>query len=257
MGTMRFWSVPYALYAGNGGGGGATGPTGPPGAAGQAGQNGATGPQGPAGPSGPTGQQGQNGLIGPGGAVGPTGPQGQQGAQGPAGAAGAAGAQGPQGNQGPTGPGGLNGVTGAAGPSGPTGPAGANGATGPAGPTGASLTMDMFTPVDFASGGASTNWTTFNAASFIPVGTRFVIVEGEAGMSGPDSGDIEAHVRFRSSAGNPSFVLLKARSGGDGDVISCAGQGIFPVTSSRTFDYIVEAPGFDGGYTLRIVGYIQ
>jgi hypothetical protein len=257
MGTMKFWSVPYAMYAGNGGGGGATGPTGPPGVAGLAGQNGSTGPQGPAGPAGPTGQQGQQGLIGPGGAAGPTGPQGQQGAQGPAGAAGSPGAQGPQGNVGPTGPGGINGAQGPTGSVGPTGPTGNNGLTGATGPTGQSLTMDMFSPVDFASGGASTSWTTYNAASFLPVGTRFVIVEGEAAMSGPDGGDNEAHIRFRSGAGQPSFILLKGRSAGQDDVVSWAGQGIFPVSSNRTFDYIIESPGFDGGYTLRIVGYIQ
>jgi hypothetical protein len=257
MGTMKFWSVPYAMYAGNGGGGGATGPTGPTGSAGQAGQNGATGPQGPAGPSGPTGQQGQQGLIGPGGAVGPTGPQGQQGAQGPAGAAGAPGAQGPQGNQGPTGPGGLNGVTGAAGPSGPTGPTGANGATGPQGPTGASLSMDMFTPVDIVSGAGSTGWTTYNASGSVPAGTRFVILEAEVAQSGPDGGDVDSHIRIRSANGQPSFILLRARNAGDGDNSAWGGQGIFPVSASGSFDYIIEAPGFNGGYTVRLVGYIQ
>jgi hypothetical protein len=257
MGTMKFWSVPYAMYAGNGGGGGVTGPTGPPGVAGAAGQNGSTGPQGPAGPAGPTGQQGQQGLIGPGGAAGPTGPQGQQGAQGPAGAPGAAGAQGPQGNVGPTGPGGLNGATGATGVAGPTGPTGANGATGAQGPTGQSLTMDMFTAVDVVSGAGSTGWTTYNASGSVPVGTRFVILEAEAAQSGPDSGDIDSHIRLRSANGQPSFILLRGRAAADGDNAAWGGQGIFPVSSNRTFDYIIESPGFNGGYTLRLIGYIQ
>ncbi len=257
MGTMKFWSVPYAMYAGNGGGGGATGPTGPTGVAGVAGQNGSTGPQGPVGPAGPTGQQGQQGLIGPGGAAGPTGPQGQQGAQGPAGAPGAAGAQGPQGNQGPTGPGGLNGITGSTGPQGPTGPSGANGATGLQGPTGASLSMGMFTPVDVVSGSGSTGWTTYNAVGSVPAGTRFVILEAEVAQSGPDGGDVDSHIRIRSSTGQPSFILLRARNAGDGDNSAWAGQGIFPVSATSTFDYIIEAPGFNGGYTLRLIGYIQ
>jgi hypothetical protein len=117
--------------------------------------------------------------------------------------------------------------------------------------------MDMFTPVDIVSGGGSTGWVTYNAASFIPVGARFVILEAEAGQSGPDNGDIDGHIRIRSTTGQPSFMLLRGRAAADGDNAAWAGQGIFPVSSNRTFDYIIETPGFNGGYIVRLIGYIQ
>jgi hypothetical protein len=143
MGTMKLWSVPYALYAANSGTGGPTGPAGPTGAAGS---NGATGPQGPSGANGATGANGAAGPAGPTGvgATGPQGPTGANGATGPQGPAGATGV-GATGPQGPTGIAGANGATGAVGPQGPTGangpqgPAGANGATGPQGATGPAL----------------------------------------------------------------------------------------------------------------------
>lgn len=109
MGTMQFWAVPYALYAGSvlNGGQGATGPTGPSGVNGPTGLTGptgavgATGPQGPAGPTGSSGSQGLPGVTGPAGAAGPTGPTG-------IGATGATGPTGANGLQGPTGPAGSS-----------------------------------------------------------------------------------------------------------------------------------------------------
>lgn len=256
MGTVQFWSVPYALYAANGGGGGAAGPTGPTGAAGPAGIAGSTGPAGPQGPAGLPGPSGQPGSIGPGGATGPTGPQGQLGAQGPAGSPGAPGAQGPQGPAGPTGPGGVNGATGAAGPQGPTGPVGPSGANGATGPTGSSLTMDMFNPVDVVNGSGATPWVTYDASAILPVGARFVILEAEVAQSGPDNGDVDSHIRIRPAAGGATFLLLRSRNAGDGDNSAWGGQGIFPVSSNRTFDYLMETPGFNS-FSLRVVGYIQ
>lgn len=124
MGTLKFWSVPYALYAGgvSGGSQGPTGPAGPTGTTGAAGANGATGP------AGATGANGLNGAVGPQGPTGPTGANGAVGPQGPTGANGLNGATGPQGVAGPTG------ATGAQGPAGANGATGADGATGPAGP---------------------------------------------------------------------------------------------------------------------------
>lgn len=140
MGTLKFWSVPYAFFAGSvqGGSQGPTGPAGP------------TGPSGSNGVTGPTGSAGSNGATGPQGAIGPAGPQGIQGATGPTGSNGATGAQGPagaqgfNGNTGPTGaagPTGANGPTGSQGIPGPTGPAGSTGNDGPMGPTGPTGTV--------------------------------------------------------------------------------------------------------------------
>lgn len=143
MGTIKFWSVPYAFFAGSVQGGaqgatGATGPTGPAGNNGAVGPQGATGPAGPAGPTGAdgpvgaNGPQGVQGVTGPAGAQGPAGPQGPTGVPGVNGTPGIAGPTGPQGSAGPTGATGNDGIQG---PAGPTGPAGV-GVQGPTGPTG-------------------------------------------------------------------------------------------------------------------------
>lgn len=248
MGTVQFWSVPYALYAGNGGGSGSQGPTGPTGPAG-IGTPGAQGPTGPAGASGGVGATGSQGPIGP---TGPTGANGTPGSTGPTGN------QGFNGLQGPTGPTGNGvGIPGAQGPTGATG-VGTVGPTGPTGPTGATgnLGMNMFLPVDLASGAGSTSWVTLDVSSFVPVGAKYVILEAEAAQSGPDNGDTDTHLKFRAGPGLPAFLLLRARSSGGEDAIATAGQGFFPLSANRTIDYIVEAPGFDGGYIIRIVGYV-
>ncbi len=116
--------------------------------------------------------------------------------------------------------------------------------------------MSMFTPIDVASGSGSTAWVTYDASAYIPVGAKFVILEAEAAMSGPDSGDIDAHIRIRQTNSSPSYILLRGRAAADGDNAAWSGQGMFPVTNNRTFDYTIESPGFNGGYTLRLVGYI-
>ena len=144
MGTVKLWSVPYALFAGNATNPGPTGPQGPQGPAGANGANGLVGPTGPQGIQGPQGVTGSGGVgpqgpAGANGATGPAGPQGVAGPQGPAGANGATGSAGPQGVAGPQGPAGANGAQGpqgVAGPQGPAGPAGADGAVGPQGVAG-------------------------------------------------------------------------------------------------------------------------
>ncbi len=113
MGVTQLWSVPYALYAGNG----------TPGAQGPTGQQGIQGPQGATGPAGANGATG----IGSTGPQGPAGPAGQNGNTGPTGPTGGSGSGGgATGPTGPTGPSGQNGT-------GATGPTGVTGATGPAG----------------------------------------------------------------------------------------------------------------------------
>ena len=89
MGTMKLWSVPYALFAGSTPG--AQGPTGPQG------PTGADGVAGPVGPQGPAGANGINGVDGLQGPVGPQGPTGLNGATGPTGPQGIAGINGTNG----------------------------------------------------------------------------------------------------------------------------------------------------------------
>jgi hypothetical protein len=83
-------------------------------------------------------------------------------------------------------------------------------------------------------------------------------------MKGPDSGQIDAYIRVRKDSSSPSYILLRGRAAGSEDVIAWSGQGIFPLSSSKTLDYMVgqlnssggvEFPGFNYGCNISLVGY--
>jgi len=105
--------------------------------------------------------------------------------------------------------------------------------------------------------GASVAYATYDALGIIPAGARVVILEAEAGMASSDGGDVDAHIKIRASAGSPEYVLLRGRSASAGDNVAWASQGIFPISAARTFQYTVEAPGFNGNYVLRLIGYVR
>jgi hypothetical protein len=118
----------------------------------------------------------------------------------------------------------------------------------------------FITPIIVASGtglinSSADNWMTYDASSVIPVGASAVILEAEAAMDRPDMGDVDAYIKIRKSSGSPEYVLLRGRSAGSGDVVAWSGQGIFPITDSRTFDYMVEQPGYINGWIIRLIGY--
>jgi hypothetical protein len=197
MGTSELFSVPYALYAGNGGTAGATGPQG---ATGPAGNIGATGPTGSAGTMGATGAQGIAGPSGAQGTTGPTGAQGTQGVTGAAGTDGVTGATGPTGSgggatgaTGPTGADGITGPTGAAGQDGATGAGGtngangSNGAAGATGPTG-SNGNDGSTGPTGAAGATGPTGNTGGIGLTGPTGSGATGPAGVAGATGPGGG---------------------------------------------------------------------
>jgi Collagen triple helix repeat (20 copies) len=269
---------------------GVTGPTGPAGPAGPAGSNGANGavgatgpagPQGPIGLTGATGPAGSNGANGAVGATGPAGPQGPIGLTGPAGPAGSNGANGAVGATGPAGPQGPIGLTGATGATGPQGPAGNIGGpvyinpitifnAGGTTPT-ACITYNRYvagsyggyyvcdSPTDLGYGCCNTSaagYVTVAMPGGTPAGTKYVIVDAEFAISGPDGGDVDANVRLRANGGSPAYVLVRGRSAASGDNVAGAGQGTYPIdTGTLTFQYTVETPGFNGGLLLRIIGY--
>ena len=112
----------------------------------------------------------------------------------------------------------------------------------------------FITPVQVWNGtGAATG--SFNAFNWVPASATAIILEAEAGISAPDGGDVDAHIKVRKDASNPMYVLLRGRSAGGGDNISMAGQGTFPVRNDGNFEIVVENPGFNGGWVVRIVGY--
>jgi hypothetical protein len=110
-------------------------------------------------------------------------------------------------------------------------------------------------PYTIAQGSAAVGWTTVDLSSYVPQGATSVILEAEAAMSGPDSGDVDAHIRIRATGSTTSFVLLRGQAAGNGDAVAWANQGIFPISANRRIDYIVETPGFNGGWYIRLIGY--
>lgn len=100
-------------------------------------------------------------------------------------------------------------------------------------------------------------WTEFNAASLVPSGTQCVILESTWALVGPDSGDIDANIKFRSKSGAIELNGSRGRAAGSSDATAGVNQTIVPLSSRRTFDFTIEAPGFDGGASIDLVGYIK
>ena len=112
-------------------------------------------------------------------------------------------------------------------------------------------------PVTVASGGGgAVEYTTFDASSHVPTNATAVILEAEAAMDGPDGGDVDAHIRIRKDSSSRSYILLRGRAIGGSDGAAWASQGIYPINNS-TFEYGVDAPGFNHGYEIRLIGYFN
>jgi len=108
-----------------------------------------------------------------------------------------------------------------------------------------------------ASTSSTVAWTTYNAAHDIPQGTKAVLLEIEFAMDSPDSGDSNAHVRFRRRSGEIELVGARGAAGGSSDSIAWCNEKLVPVTKTRTFDYSIETPGFNNGCEIRLIGYYK
>lgn len=166
---------------------------------------------GTAGPTGPTGADGENG------ATGPTGPTGAAGANGAPGA---------------------NGVAGPTGPTGPQGPTGTY--TGGGGPT--FITPTILTTVDNVS------WTDVDVSSYIPSGTKVVLLDAQASENNADS---NAEMRSNGDT-HGGYYLIRARADGQADDVGIYNQVSCPVDANGIFEY--RADNFDS-FQLRIIGY--
>jgi hypothetical protein len=98
-------------------------------------------------------------------------------------------------------------------------------------------------------------WKTFNAGNSIPAGASTAIVETEWSMSSPDTGDVDAYIRFRRDIDSAVIVGSRGRASGASDNIAGANQVMVPITANRSFDFSIETPGFNNGATIRLVGY--
>ena len=121
----------------------------------------------------------------------------------------------------------------------------------------ASIVRPYFvSPVTVQSSTTSTvSWTTFDASATVPDGAVAVILQVIWAMESPDSGDIFADVKVRRQSGDPEYVAAHGSGAGSGDYASSSHQGMFPITSGREFDYSIEAPGFDHGCEIKLIGY--
>ncbi len=102
---------------------------------------------------------------------------------------------------------------------------------------------------------ATIAWTTFNAAGYLPSGVRTAIVETDWAISSPDSGDKDAYIKFRASLDSIEIVGTRGRASGNSDNIAGANQVMVPMTANRSFDYMIDIPGFDQLATIRLIGY--
>ena len=99
-------------------------------------------------------------------------------------------------------------------------------------------------------------WQTFNASDFVPTGTRTAIIETEWSLSQPDTGDVDASIRFRQNIDSGVILGSRGRAAGGSDNIAGANQLMVPLTANGSFDYMIEDPGFNNGATIRLIGYV-
>ena len=113
----------------------------------------------------------------------------------------------------------------------------------------------FISPRTIRSSGAVTGYVTINASSYVPAGATAIILDFQHAISGPDGGDVDAHVYIRRNSSSSAYLLTRGRAAGGGDSNADAGQGTYPITASRTFQYTVQSPGFNGGLIIRVIGY--
>lgn len=112
-------------------------------------------------------------------------------------------------------------------------------------------------PVQIASGSGTQSWATYDASLLVPANAKAVILEGRGQMGGPDCGGCYANMLIRKSATESSeYVLIRGSAWGGGDAVAWGGQGIYPITATRTFQYAVTPYAFGNGWSLNIIGYV-
>ena len=87
------------------------------------------------------------------------------------------------------------------------------------------------------------------------------ILEYEAAMATPDfpTTPVDAYIWVRATGTTNKYLVVRGRAAGTGDNNAWGGQLDCPLglngSSHLSLDYEVIAPAFDGGCTLRLIGY--
>lgn len=120
----------------------------------------------------------------------------------------------------------------------------------------------FITPVTVYSSTGAAAWTTFDASGSIPAGATAVILEAE-GVTSFTLATNDIYIRVRRDASSPSYILLRAYL--NDHRLGWGGQGVFPITAARTFQFEINPNGFGGPAgiasepvpycAIRIVGY--
>ena len=96
------------------------------------------------------------------------------------------------------------------------------------------------------------DWTTFDAGAHgVPAGATAVILE----YAGQEAISPSLFMMVRAQDGAPELVLGYFRAFGQGEDIGSGGQGIYPITGERTFQY--KVPDLTGGCFINLIGYFK
>ena len=124
------------------------------------------------------------------------------------------------------------------------------------------LVLNYIDPVTVATGTSATSgYVAFEVPRSVPSGAQALLLEAEWAMSSPDVGAevLDARITIATSA-NPteSYLLSRGRSAGEYDNIAGANQALMPYDiSERKLYYSVPDPGFNNGWTIRLIGYLK
>lgn len=128
--------------------------------------------------------------------------------------------------------------------------------------SGGLMVLNFIDPVTVGTGTASTNgYVPYEIPRSVPNGAQALLLESEWALSSPDVGAeiLDAKITIATSATpTGSYVLSRGRSAGEYDNIAGANQALMPYDiSERKLYYSVPAPGFNNGWTIRLIGYLK
>lgn len=98
--------------------------------------------------------------------------------------------------------------------------------------------------------GSTIVWTDYDA-SFLPVGAKFVILQCRGFWDTSNDGTVVTEIR--ASGSSPSWQLNEC---GATDGAANVSQGLFPLSSTRHFEYQVTAGDPNGTAEIKLMGYI-
>ena len=99
-------------------------------------------------------------------------------------------------------------------------------------------------------------WTTYNASSIIPPGAKVMIIEYSWSHNGGPSSDAPFFIKIRKNSSSPQYAVATNQlyCSLDCNPISGFDQEFFPISDTRTFDYMITGNYFT--FKLSIIGYM-